>query len=171
MITKQIAATLYSYDYKLVDKEGLIYPIKGVFTDQFGDCALTLIDIIEDEKFDLVLKYIGTDYFILARQMSDLTKNIEGVGVPIFELLKIATDVCDLNRERIKNIIVAIDSIQIDYRKGFNEICFAYIFEDSSFVLLKEDKTMCIHNQESLFQWLDTNHFLRGVDESLIKYI
>jgi len=89
--------------------------------------------------------------------MSDLTKNIDGVGVPMIELANIY--------------------MQDDWRLGENGYCvsseygFEFGYKDECFTVTDFAMEYLPINQEALFQWLDANHFLRGVDESLIKYI
>lgn len=80
MITKQIAGLLYSFSYQLQDNEGNVYEIILVNQKSFT------VRYPETNKM-ILFEEIGSTYKILAREM-DLTKPIEGVGVPIVELCK-----------------------------------------------------------------------------------
>lgn len=74
MITKQIAATLYGNSYMLQDKEGKICDILKVNESAFG--------IYKPNSKTIICNFsqIGTDYHILARPLSDLTKEITHKG-------------------------------------------------------------------------------------------
>lgn len=75
MITKQQAAILFAYDYKLVDKEGNMYNI-----DMIGQLSFTcysLPQVNEDDWYDIYFQNIGKDYFILARPLEQLGNDIE----------------------------------------------------------------------------------------------
>ena len=132
-ITKQIAATLYGNNYELVDKDG----VKWQVSKAMGKCVSAFNAGTSKTKI-IFFDRIGTDYFILARRMSDLTKNIEGIGVPIDKLKEISTQ---------------------------------HHWNNSVGYLLKNAHSVRGMFPEYIAQWLDKNHFLRGVDESLIKYI
>jgi len=169
MITKQIAAILYAYGYKLVDKEGNEYRVYQLW----GSSKITLMQVGYVEHTTINYNEIGTDYFILARPLSDLTKNIEGVGVPILEIGKIF-GYKDLEKQDCDGEILY----------GWHEQSLED-GEDYTFSWSKSKNTFGVfygcdyEYKEPIYsllsfeaiQWLDANHFLRGVDESLIKYI
>lgn len=86
MITKQIAGILYGYGYRLQDNEGNVWDINSALDTGFG-----LVRVGKTGGYIRIYAsfwQIGSTYKILAREM-DLTKPIEGVGVPIVELAKI----------------------------------------------------------------------------------
>lgn len=86
MITKQIAGLLYSYGYDLVrEGTGQILSIKGVY--EVGDTLKMDLHYNGKHWASEPVSKIGKEFFILAREM-DLTKPIQGVGVPIVELCK-----------------------------------------------------------------------------------
>jgi len=156
MITKQIAATLYGNNYELVDKEGNKYGIdypKGYGFMSVGYLKITYI------KWDK----IGIDYFILARPLSDLTKNIEGVGVPLRILKTGGTNRNEFSIRKddfLGNVYSICDNEEHELR--YTDL---FGFQRRYRCELRD------LNQQPLNEWLDVNHFLRGVDESLIKYI
>jgi len=83
MITKKIAGDLYGNGFMLQDKEGRIFKIESVHSNHF----------LTDNPFNHLIAFnqIGTEYHILARPLSDLTKEITHNGltfVPIVELAK-----------------------------------------------------------------------------------
>jgi len=87
MIDKVTAALLYAWDFNLIDKQGRIYNI-----DKLNQNSL-IVDENLGYVADLEVSFdqIGTDYHILARPMSDLTKEITIDGesfVPLVELAK-----------------------------------------------------------------------------------
>jgi len=161
-ITKQIAATLYAYDYKLVDDNLNQYQIIAIEDSTCGDFVLTAVTGYMDDEIEvnILQKEIGEYYFILARQMSDLTKNIDGVGVPIVELAKIAFPEQNWGLNKRKTMAEA-EYIRDKIEFWYSDILNGFNNNFKSFT----------PKQEAVFQWLDTHHFLCGVDESLIKYI
>lgn len=86
-LTKQQAAMLYAYDYKMVDKEGREYRIVSI-----TESGLSLFVDYDSDWKPVLFSRIGTDYFILARPLSSLTTEIEHNGekfVPIHKLFDI----------------------------------------------------------------------------------
>lgn len=77
-INKQTAGVLYGYGYKLKDSDGNVYDIDGV-----GLYGVTLYngDYHDTVEFD----QIGTTYKILARDLEQLTQEIDG-KVPLVEM-------------------------------------------------------------------------------------
>lgn len=76
MITKIHAATLYSYGYSLVDNEGDVYRIEGVY-----DNFICIMGVVNDlPHADISYSEIGSTYKILCRPASQLTKEIEHDG-------------------------------------------------------------------------------------------
>ena len=73
MITKKIAGDLYGNGFMLQDKEGRVFKI-----DSVHDTCFT----VKDEFIVKAVQFvkIGTDYHILARPLSDLTKEIPFEG-------------------------------------------------------------------------------------------
>lgn len=74
MINKIQAATLWAYDYNLVDRKGNVFQTLEVTNTGI----LLSIDGISMGFCEY--EEIGTEYFILARPLSDLTKEIEHEG-------------------------------------------------------------------------------------------
>lgn len=81
MITKTQASVLFGYSYQLINGEGKIHDIAGV-TDV----------IMLRNNIWVEFSQVGTDYKILARPLSDLTKEIKPGVVPIVELEKFTDD-------------------------------------------------------------------------------
>lgn len=68
MITKQQAAILFAYDYKLISANGRVYAIDNMKKDHFQ----------LDTRFGLEISFfknIGTDYFILARPLEQIKED------------------------------------------------------------------------------------------------
>jgi len=170
MITKQQAATLYAYDYKLQDKEGKKWGIVGVLEG----IILLYGSKVNDDKY-ISFDQIGTDYKILCRPFSDLTKEIKGIGVPIVELAKI---------NRGENIEINDYGMSIDGSFYYCEIKNSnklrnIIFDEYgdfhhtlvNYIEPRFNGTQKITEQEALFNWLDAHHFLRGVEPENLIYI
>jgi len=151
MINKQIAADLYKWDYKLVDKDGTIYPITGVYGDSLGGINITAFDNIRLSHFDLDIELIGTNYFILCRPLSDLTKDIPGFGKTTEKII----EMLGYPNTELGELCLP------DFIKSLSDMYFVKDFTD----VLRFNDVLKIND------WLDANHFLRGVDEKLIKYI
>lgn len=81
MITKIHASILYGYGYSLVDNEGNVYSIMSI-----GDFGAYLRGSNPHKGIDIKFSEIGSTYRILCRPIEDLTKEIEGIGIPIVEL-------------------------------------------------------------------------------------
>lgn len=81
MIDKITPGILYSYGYKLQDSEGYVYDIDAVGID-----GITLYN--GDYHDTIQLSEIGTTYKILARDLEQLTQEIDG-KVPIVECAKL----------------------------------------------------------------------------------
>lgn len=104
-ITKQQAAMLYAYDYKLVDKEGNKYRILYPYTKQRLAIQSEKEALLIGQSRIIDYSAIGNDYFILARPLSQLTEEIEHNGekfVPVEELISIyrkstGSDITDLD--------------------------------------------------------------------------
>jgi len=91
VITKQTAALLYAYGYKLVDANGHKYLVECCLENELSIRKVEPLraPFLTAIEFD----QIGKDYFILARPMADLTKEITIDGesfVPIVEIAKLA---------------------------------------------------------------------------------
>lgn len=155
MITKQIAGLLYGFNYQLQDNEGNVYWIEGVENCPYDNDEVTL-ELMGQKLQRITNKEIGSTYKILAREM-DLTKPIEGVGVPIVELAKIAEFNFENSYEvaEVKNAII--------FRTYFGYRDFAFL--DGNFGSSDYDsslKSICqwkVKNQLALFNWLYTHHF------------
>ena len=143
-ITKQTAATLYAYDYKLQDKEGNVYEILSCSKYGFG------IKNIKHRKVFSICYFnqLGTDYKILCRPL-DLTKEIKGIGVPIVELNKLYSESGEYT---IK--------VTSDGKDG------GWFIEDNTGASMVYPSVMI-----NVFAWLDKNRFLRGVSEDCLIYI
>lgn len=100
-LTKQQAAMLYAYDYKLVDKENKVWLISSVGTSRSflpTEPDEQIINLIRQTKKGgivhecIAVDEIGTDYFIMAHPLTKLTEEIEHNGekfVPIHKLFDI----------------------------------------------------------------------------------
>ena len=166
MITKKQAAILYAYDYKLQGKNRVIYSIS----------CLSLMNKsiwlkLENNGYEVIvnLSQIGTDFKILCRPLSDLTKEMPGIGVPIVELAKIALPNPDEESFEKMNWF-EYDGQAVLYDTGM-ESGYQFKFENGCFILEGHDYNAYCPNQEALFAWLDTHHFLRGVNEECLTYI
>lgn len=159
MITKQIAGLLYSFSYQLTDNEGNVYSIAEVHKD-----AMIIRNI---ERLKRHVKYcaefneIGSTYKILAREM-DLTKPIEGVGVPLIELFKLAGFKWwdEEAHAYFSQMQYELGHQELTIRDTKNKMLFRYRNGSFKFLRLEpryEDIEMA--NQLSLFNWLYTHHF------------
>lgn len=85
-LTKQQAAMLYAYDYKLQHISGKKLNIHGAFETLF-------ICIDEDGREKHVqVHLLGTEYFILARPLSKLAEQIEHNGEKFVPLERLETE-------------------------------------------------------------------------------
>lgn len=142
MITKQIAGLLYGFSYQLQDNEGNVWQVVGSEYEQL---------IISDKNHvDRLVQFeeIGSTYKILAREM-DLTKPIEGVGVPIVELLTLMLPNSYAYPTKTKGIIDGSENIQ------------KYIlYPMADMIILKDPKGEEIYyDQKITLNWLYTHHF------------
>lgn len=139
MITKIHAATLYGYNYQLVDNEGNVWDINSL--------TPYALKITRNERIPKTVEFeeIGSTYKILCRPISDLTKEIKGVGVPLIELAKIGCP--DINFKNIRK-----------EDGGFLDDGWVttFYFENGSFYGAGLKK---IHSQDKMLNWLHTNHF------------
>lgn len=151
MITKQIAGLLYSYGYDLVrEGTGQILSIKGVY--EVGDTLKMDLHYNGKHWASEPVSKIGKEFFILAREM-DLTKPIEGVGVPIIELAKIAySDVVNENTEFVigDNVPNSVSIISPEHMDIW--MCLS---DANEFCTLEGQ----VQNQLKMFNWLYTHHF------------
>lgn len=141
MINKHQAATLWANGYRLVDKEGRIYEI---------DCLYFKgVDIyIPGTGHELIsFSEIGTNYFILARPLSDLTKEITHEG---------------------KKFVPAkiLWSIEVQEEENFDLYGTIPDYWKSCIVLAKKHpKTLDVFTQERMHEW----HFNIGLPEEAVK--
>lgn len=89
-LTKQQAAMLYAYDYKMVDKEGREYRIVSI-----TESGLSLFVDYDSDWKPVLFSRIGTDYFILARPLSSLTTEIEHNGEKFVPIRALGYEHCD----------------------------------------------------------------------------
>lgn len=118
-LTKQQAAMLYAYDYKLVDKDGREYRIVSI-----TESGLSLFVDYDSDWKPVLFSRIGTDYFILARPLSSLTTEIEHNGekfVPIYVL-----NDSILFTKYTADFIEGVYYLLADYKKGVDVL---YDFE------------------------------------------
>lgn len=155
MIDKRIAGVLYSYGYQLKDNEGNVYSIEGVENCPYDNDEVTL-ELMGHKLQRITNKEIGSTYKILAREM-DLTKPIEGVGVPYHELLKLAVNIPDIDVNKI-SFNEKMNQLELEGRKGLR-LAFAFDKTDNSFIMLNRGVSYTCCNQLSLFNWLYTHHF------------
>jgi hypothetical protein len=163
-ITKIQASILYGYGYRLVDKEGKEYEIESIGYD----CLF--LGQIEDYPLSTEFSRVGTDYFILARPLEQLTQEINISGLifnPSIELFTMVFKGCyDENNTLIKSesncvkISTSIERLRY-YTKGK---CF---IADS---IVEEGETWNLpFNQEDLFQKMYEWHFDIGFPEGTVK--
>lgn len=92
MITKKQASLLFGYGYRLVDKEGKEFEIKGIEVHDSRTFTITLWQPKLFYSMSISPKEVGKKYWLLARPLSDLVKEIENEGerfVPIDKLNEI----------------------------------------------------------------------------------
>ena len=154
-ITKQTAADLYKWDYKLQDKEGRIWDINSII----GNTHFYIWH--KDESQTCFLDQIGTKFKIMCRKL-DLNKKIFPSLIPIVELAKIAYPEHTWFLKN-NNATAKPDYSIVNYNFQYNAItnCFS----------LHGKVKLTVRNQEALFAWLDKHHFLRGVEEECLIYI
>lgn len=152
MITKQDAAILFAYSFKLVDKEGKIYSIDGVGID-----GITIYSEGEEWHCSLDANQIGTDYWILKRPYSQLTKSILVEGkeiIPIVELAKVEGFFIEDNGYRVH-----ISPIHKLHCLGQGKFRFMFDIK-SNFNLYIENTPVVLSNQEQLFHKKYSLHFI-----------
>lgn len=131
MLTRLQAHIAAGYGYKLVDKLGEEYKIQSTHNSYF----LTDDRLIHFISFDK----IGTDYFILARDLSQLTEEIEHEGER-FVPIECAASILNIELERaiIDDDYIwyginerLLDDVQ-DYEFGFcpKIECFGFYYGD-----------------------------------------
>lgn len=143
MITKHQAATLWANGYRLVDKEGQIYQIINPAESAFSVKKEGVKKLFSIVYFD----WIGFDYFILARPLSDLTKEITHEG---------------------KKFVPAkiLWSIEVQEEENFDLYGTIPDYWKSCIVLAKKHpKTLDVFTQERMHEW----HFNIGFPEKCIK--
>jgi len=116
MITKKIAGDLYGNGFMLQRKDKTIFGIMGI-----NDTGM-LLSIAGVSMAYTENNQIGTDYHILARPLSDLTKEITHKGetfVPIVECAKIAFPALSNDWEYYDEISKAISKYGVTF--GFDK--------------------------------------------------
>lgn len=144
-IDKQTAATLFAFGFKLVDKEGKEYKINGILHD-FLVCSR------RKKPCKVNFNQIGTDFWVLKRDFSMLTKSITVEGekeMPLKVLAKIAHPNSKEWFEALGDV-VCLES----------EIGFSYDGRDFETWKTHNEVITVTYNQEKLFQKLYSLHFI-----------
>lgn len=154
MIDKTTAGILYSYGYKLKDSEGNVWLIKELLTAQRMGIKREGHKISQERHNRTIgFEEIGTTYKILARDLKQLTQEIEG-KVPLIECARIAMpDKSDFSI--------------IHEEGGFLDDGWltTFYYENGSFKTCQSSGKQ-IENQLSLFQYLYSLNFNIGFPEN-----
>lgn len=151
MIDKITAGILFSFGFRLVDKEGNEWSITGI--ENVVNATILKIEAYTVNLWINMVK-IGTDYWILKRPYSQLTKSIVVEGediIPIVELAKIEGFLISS-----KDYILNQQKISCSIRQGN----FMLIMKGFNFALWIEGNPTIVDNQEQLFQKLYSLHFI-----------
>jgi len=153
-LTKTEAALLYGYGYRLVDAQSRVWLVQGSLKE-----SLSIIQVAPREGYmpELIdACRVGTDYHVLVHPLSRLTTEIEGIGVAIVELAKIAfPKITDWN-------------LRGKYKDSFSENCKMYFqFHEGDFeseIWMEYEGGGCydtfkFSNQQSLFAQMYAWHF------------
>lgn len=162
MINKQQAHTLAGYGYKLQDKEGDVWVIDRMVSD-----GLFLKN--GNKQANIYFEEIGTDYFILSRDLSQLIQPITHEGkefIPIVELAKV--EGMFLATTPIEHGIST--TLKFPYAKQNN---IRFCFYEGNFGLFIGEKPNTVANQQRLFNLLYEWNFavLQDVSQEYYKSI
>lgn len=161
-IDKITAATLFAHSFKLVDKEGNKIQVSGIHNEYF---------VTDPYGIPVGFNQIGTDFWVLKRDFSMLTKSITVEGetiVPLFEI-------CDEGRKGLYwsdggdkrlvdchwfkgNKVVEHDAYEAIFNFGYDvegNMFYSCIHPETD-----DEHTCNVLNQEKLFQKLYSLHFI-----------
>src|SRR5690242_14961409 len=85
MIDRKQAGNLFIYDYKLIDKSGKMYQIKSVHPTMLSIARVNYTSYIT-----ILYEDIGSKFFVVARDLSELKEEVYPGIVPLIECAKIA---------------------------------------------------------------------------------
>lgn len=148
MITKQTAATLFSFGFRLVDKEGKKYII-----DSVGKYGFTVHTEAENWEYTIMYNQIGTDFWVLKRDFSMLTKSITVEGEIVKPLIELGKLISKEDWFIVKDIDGSV--IGVKDSKGL----YLQLAGNNIFALWSKASPV-LFNQEQLFQKLYSLHFI-----------
>ena len=153
-IDKLTAHLLAGHEYKLVDKEGTTtFTITGIMDD-----TLYLIDE-ENTPHYFRFDEAGTDFFVLCRPYSSLTKEVNGV-VPIVELANIENENEEINEIENLHANKVGDVFWVDYYDQEEILVrFCYCVDSFQKGYVYDKSHYAVQNQESLLNKLYSLHF------------
>jgi len=144
-LTKQEAHLIAGNGYRLVDAAGKEFYIYGVNSNR-----IVLFPMLN--KFGIKYEQIGTDYHVLCHPLSRLTTEIEGIGVAIVKLAKIAG-------------MPTIGQVCLDTEHGSRfwveteRANYEFYYSNGTFGAYRDNQVMSVSNQQLLFDKMDKWHF------------
>lgn len=157
-LTKIEAATLFAYGFKLVDKEGKQYDIVSIYG---GKVMSERMGVDSNGEYRVVFfDQIGTDYHVLVRPLSDLTKEITHDGKKIVPIIELAKLVFEYDTWRVEDNKCV--SNRFDFSLSHNKKSFQIIYRNS----LRGSLNQC---GEDVYQTLHSYYFYPSLNPELTK--